>query len=65
MYYFLAPTTRNVACMLAKNNVNKKLTNKNFTDRAPKNIVEHEEKKREQYQFTLKKIEDNLKSLKN
>ena len=46
-------------------NVNKKLNNKNFTDRAPKDIVEHEEKKKKQYQSTLKKIEDNLKSLKN
>ena len=41
------------------------LNNKNFTDRAPKDIVEHEQKKREQYQSTIKKIEDNLKSLKN
>ncbi len=47
------------------NNVNNKLNNKNFTDRAPKDIVNHEKKKRAQYQSTLKKIEDNLKSLKN
>ena len=47
------------------NNVNHKLNNKNFTDRAPKDIVEHEQKKRDQYQSTIEKIEDNLKSLKN
>ena len=47
------------------NNVNNKLNNKNFTDRAPDDIVNHEKKKREQYQSTIKKIEDNLKSLKS
>ena len=45
-------------------NVTKKLTNKNFADRAPLEIVENERKKQNKYQTILKKIEDNLKSLK-
>ena len=45
-------------------NVTKKLTNKNFADRAPLEIVENERKKQNKYETILKKIEDNLKSLK-
>ena len=44
-------------------NVNNKLNNKNFIDRAPNDVVNNEKKKQAQYQSTLKKIEDNLKSL--
>ena len=45
-------------------NVTNKLTNKNFVDRAPKEIVQNEKEKQNKYQTILKKIEDNLKSLK-
>ena len=47
------------------NNVNKKLNNKNFTTRAPKDIVKHEQSKKKQYQLTIKKIEENLNSIKS
>tara|TARA_B100001113_G_C21015753_1_gene581295 strand:- start:68 stop:1057 length:990 start_codon:yes stop_codon:yes gene_type:complete len=45
-------------------NVTNKLNNKNFADRAPKEIVENEQKKQNKYQAILNKIEDNLESLK-
>ena len=45
-------------------NVNNKLNNKNFVDRAPEDVVNNEKKKQKQYQSTLKKIEDNLNALK-
>ena len=45
-------------------NVTNKLNNKNFADRAPKEIVENEQKKQNKYQTILNKIEDNLESLK-
>ena len=45
-------------------NVTNKLNNKNFVDRAPKDVVNNEKKKQKQYQSTLKKIEDNLNALK-
>jgi len=45
-------------------NVNNKLNNKNFVDRAPEDVVSNEKKKQKQYQSTLKKIEDNLNALK-
>ena len=43
-------------------NVNNKLNNKNFIDRAPKDIIENEQKKQSKYLNTIKKIEENLKS---
>tara|TARA_Y100001970_G_scaffold285647_1_gene405948 strand:- start:1087 stop:2250 length:1164 start_codon:yes stop_codon:yes gene_type:complete len=45
-------------------NVTNKLNNKNFVDRAPKEIVDNEKNKQNKYQTILKKIEDNLQSLK-
>ncbi len=44
-------------------NVNNKLNNKNFVDRAPKDVVDNEKKKQKQYESTLKKIQNNLNSL--
>jgi len=44
-------------------NVNNKLSNKNFVDRAPKDVVDNEKKKQKQYESTLKKIQNNLNSL--
>ncbi len=44
-------------------NVNNKLNNKNFVDRAPKAVVSNEKTKQKQYQSTLEKIENNLKAL--
>ena len=43
-------------------NVNNKLNNENFINRAPKEIIENEQKKQSKYQDTIKKIEENLKS---
>ena len=45
------------------NAVKNKLENKNFIDRAPKNIVEHEQKKLMDYESKLKKLNKNLHSL--
>ena len=45
--------------------VNKKLNNKNFIKRAPKDIVEHEQKKQTDYQNSLNKLLENLDSLKS
>jgi valyl-tRNA synthetase len=43
--------------------VSKKLENKNFIDRAPKDIIEHEKNKQADYQQKLDKLKDNLHSL--
>jgi len=43
--------------------VSKKLENKNFIDRAPKDIIEHEKNKQADYQQKLDKLTDNLHSL--
>ena len=43
--------------------VSKKLENKNFIDRAPKDIIEHEKKKQKNYMQQLKKLKENLNSL--
>jgi valyl-tRNA synthetase len=45
------------------NSVSKKLDNKNFVDRAPKNIIEHEKAKQADYQQQLNKLKENLNSL--
>jgi valyl-tRNA synthetase len=45
------------------NSVSKKLDNKNFVDRAPKEIINHEKKKKLDYNEQLNKLKDNLKSL--
>ena len=47
------------------NAINKKLDNKNFVDRAPKNVVDHEKNKKTDYEQQLNKIKDNLQSLKD
>ena len=44
-------------------NVDNKLNNKNFIDRAPDSIISNERKKQEQYKSTLKKIQDNLNAI--
>ena len=44
--------------------VNGKLSNENFVDRAPKQVVEHEQKKQADYQESLEKLQENLRSLK-
>ena len=43
--------------------VNRKLDNKNFVDRAPQNVVEHEKAKKIEYEDSLKKLQKNLASL--
>ena len=43
--------------------VSKKLENKNFIDRAPQDIIEHEKNKQADYQQKLDKLTDNLHSL--
>ena len=43
-------------------NVNKKLNNKNFISRAPKDIITNEQKKQSKYLTVIEKIEENLKS---
>ena len=47
------------------NTINRKLENKNFIDRAPKDVVSHEKNKKADYELQLKKIEDNFNSLKD
>jgi len=44
-------------------NVKKKLDNKNFVDRAPKNIIEHEENKYKSYMEDFNKLKNNFDSL--
>ena len=43
--------------------VNKKLNNESFINRAPKQVVEHEQKKQADYQNNLEKLLENLNSL--
>lgn len=43
--------------------VNKKLSNKNFVDKAPKKIVDEEREKGEKYEEMLEKVIDRLKSM--
>ena len=45
------------------NAVSKKLDNKNFVNRAPKDIIEHERTKQVDYQQQLNKLKENLNSL--
>ena len=43
--------------------VNRKLKNKNFVDRAPKNVITHERQKQKNYKVDLFKLQQNLESL--
>ena len=43
--------------------VSKKLENKNFVERAPKEVVDHEQNKRDSYKLKLDKLIENLGSL--
>ena len=45
------------------NAVTKKLENKNFVQRAPKNIISHEKDKMQKYESDLSKLQQNLESL--
>ena len=45
------------------NAVNGKLNNANFIDRAPDNVVDNEKRKQAEYQSSLEKLKQNLKSL--
>jgi len=45
------------------NAIYKKINNQNFVDRAPKEVVDHENNKKINYEDILKKLKDNLKSL--
>ena len=45
------------------NSIYKKLNNKNFIDRAPEDIIQHEKNKKMQYEDMLKKLTENLNSL--
>ena len=45
------------------NAVSGKLNNKNFVERAPKNIIDHERAKQADYQEQLDKLNSNLNSL--
>ena len=45
------------------NNVKKKLDNKNFVDKAPKNIIVHEQKKYDSYLEDYEKLLNNYNSL--
>jgi len=44
--------------------VNGKLSNANFVDRAPEDVVANEKRKQAEYQSSLEKLQDNLNSLK-
>ena len=44
--------------------VNGKLSNANFVDRAPEDVVANEKRKQAEYQISLEKLQDNLNSLK-
>ena len=46
------------------NSVNKKLTNSQFVSNAPKEIVNHEENKKNRYEKELLLLQNNLNSLK-
>ena len=43
--------------------VNNKLNNKNFVDRAPKNVLNHEQNKQKNYKIDLLKLEKNIEAL--
>ena len=43
--------------------VDRKLENKNFVERAPENVINHEREKQLNYKTDLKKLEKNLESL--
>ena len=43
--------------------VNHKLENKNFMDRAPENIINHEREKMQRYENDLSKLQQNLEAL--
>ena len=43
--------------------VNRKLENKNFVERAPENIINHEKEKKYNYENDLSKLHQNLESL--
>ena len=45
------------------NNVKKKLDNKNFVQKAPKEIIEHEQKKHDSYLEDYNKLLENYNSL--
>jgi len=45
------------------NGLNKKLSNKNFVERAPKEVVEKEKKKKESFEENLQKLKQNLAKL--
>ena len=44
--------------------VNGKLSNANFVDRAPEDVVANEKRKQAEYQSSLEKLQENLNSLK-
>ena len=43
--------------------VNRKLDNKNFIDRAPEKVINHERQKQQNYETDLFKLQKNLESL--
>jgi valyl-tRNA synthetase len=45
--------------------MNNKLTNQNFTSRAPKEVIEKERKKKEDFELNLNKLQGNLRLLVN
>ncbi len=45
------------------NAVTRKLENKNFVERAPKNVICHERDKMHKYESDLSKLQQNLQSL--
>jgi len=47
------------------NAVSRKLDNANFVERAPKNVISHEQNKMQNYQADLIKLQENLNSLQN
>ena len=45
------------------NAVTKKLGNKNFVERAPKDVISHERNKMQKYESDLAKLQQNLEAL--
>ena len=45
------------------NTAGKKLENKNFVERAPKNVISHERDKMQKYESDLSKLQQNLNTL--
>ena len=45
------------------NAVTQKLENKNFVERAPKNVISHEKDKMQTYESNLSKLQQNLEAL--